>query len=81
MLKAELTVKAQWAPKYWVDAGVLYPGTMVLTGHEITGNITFEHQNGGTLSAAGGPHGRVSRALLGMQCAASPSLCIHAFSA
>jgi hypothetical protein len=53
VLKAELTVKAQWAPKYWVDAGVLYPGTMVLTGHEITGNITFEHQNGGTLSAAG----------------------------
>jgi hypothetical protein len=53
VLKGELTVKAQWAPKYWVDAGVLYPGTMVLTGHEITGNLTFEHQNSGTLSAAG----------------------------
>ena len=53
VLKGEVTVKALWAPKYWVDAGVIYPGTMVLTGHEISGNLTFEHQQGGTLSAAG----------------------------
>ena len=53
LLKAELTFKALWAPKYWLDGGILYPGTMVLTGHEITGKLTFEHQNGGTISAAG----------------------------
>ena len=53
LLKAELTFKALWAPKYWIDGGILYPGTMVLTGHEITGKLTFEHQNGGTISAAG----------------------------
>lgn len=53
VLNAEVTFKALWSPKYWVDGGVLYPGTMVLTGHEITGNITFEHQNGGSIAAAG----------------------------
>ena len=53
LLKAELTFKALWAPKYWIDGGILYPGTMVLTGHEITGKLTFEHQNGGSISAAG----------------------------
>lgn len=53
VLNAEVTFKALWSPKYWVDGGVLFPGTMVLTGHEITGNITFEHQNGGSIAAAG----------------------------
>ena len=53
ILKGELTVKALWAPKYWIDGGILYPGTMVLTGHEITGKLTFEHQNGGSVSASG----------------------------
>jgi len=53
ILGGEVTFKALWSPKYWVDGGVLYPGTMVITGHEITGNITLEHQISGTFSAAG----------------------------
>jgi hypothetical protein len=53
ILGGELTVKALWEPKYWVDGGVLYPGTFVLTGHEITGNLIFEHQVSGTYGAAG----------------------------
>jgi len=53
LLNAELTFKALWSPKYWLDGGNLFPGTMVLTGHEITGKLTFEHQKSGTLGAAG----------------------------
>ena len=53
VLGGEITVKAEWAPKYWTDGGILYPGTFVLTGHEITGNLVFEHQVSGTYGAAG----------------------------
>ncbi len=53
ILGGEITFKALWAPKYWVDGGVIYPGTMVITGHEITGNLMFEHQVSGTFGAAG----------------------------
>lgn len=53
ILGGELTIAAQFEPKYWVDGGVLYPGTFVLTGHEITGNLMLEHQVSGTYGAAG----------------------------
>ena len=53
ILGGELKFKALWAPKYWVDGGVIFPGTMVITGHEITGNLIFEHQLSGTFGAAG----------------------------
>ena len=53
ILGGELTMKAMWSPKYWLDGGNLFPGTMVLTGHEITGKLTFEHQKSGTFGAAG----------------------------
>lgn len=53
ILGGEVTFTAQWEPKYWVDGGVLYPGTMVLTGHEIAGNLILEHQVSGTYGAAG----------------------------
>lgn len=53
ILGGEVTITAQWKPKYWADGGVLWPGTFVLTGHEITGNLIFEHQVSGTYGAAG----------------------------
>ncbi len=53
ILGGELTFKANWAPKYWLDGGSIFAGTMVLTGHEITGNLIFEHQRSGTYGAAG----------------------------
>ena len=53
ILGGELTLKAMWAPKYWLDSGNIFAGTMVLTGHEITGNLVFEHQISGTFGAAG----------------------------
>jgi len=53
ILGGEVTFTSGWEPKYWVDGGVLFPGTFVYTGCEITGNLIFEHQVSGTFGAAG----------------------------
>lgn len=53
ILSGNVTFKTAWTRKFPVDAGILYFGTAVYTGMEVTGELTLENQISGTYGAAG----------------------------
>lgn len=53
VLGVSISFKPKWAWKYPVDHGTIYPYQAVFTGMDIEGELTWEHQTGGSLTAAG----------------------------